>query len=111
MLKHENIRRTTNAQTQVHRLEYEREVENKQKIKEAEKQADRVAFQSIDWHDFVVVETIEFKEGVVTTDMTSTAAAEQGDEEEEKIPMWTWIWTRMMRMRRWKSRRQRHSRR
>jgi splicing factor 3A subunit 1 len=68
----------------VHRLEYEREVENKQKIKEAEKQADRVAFQSIDWHDFVVVETIEFKEGVVTTDMTSTAAAEQGDEEEEE---------------------------
>ena len=82
MLKHENIRRSTNAQTQVHRLEYEREVENKQKIKEAEKQADRVAFQSIDWHDFVVVETIEFKEGVVTTDMTATA--EQGDEEEEE---------------------------
>jgi len=64
----------------VHRLEYEREIENKKKIDEAEKQADRVAFQSIDWHDFVVVETIEFKDVAVTT----TTTTEQGDVEEEE---------------------------
>ena len=66
----------------VHRLEYEREVENKRKIQEAEKQADRVAFQSIDWHDFVVVETIEFKDEVVAS-TTKTTSSEQGDEEVE----------------------------
>lgn len=34
---------------------------------QAEEDAERVAFLQIDWHDFVVVETIEFKEDDVLT--------------------------------------------
>lgn len=46
----------------VHRLEYERKEEESRKTEADMEDADRIAFQSIDWHDFVVVETIEFAE-------------------------------------------------
>lgn len=44
----------------VHRWEFDREKQAKKEATLAAADADRVAFRSIDWHDFVVVETIEF---------------------------------------------------
>lgn len=44
----------------VHRMNFQRKEEERRKAEEEEEDADRVAFQSIDWHDFVVVETIDF---------------------------------------------------
>ncbi|KAJ3126354.1 hypothetical protein HK098_007618 [Nowakowskiella sp. JEL0407] len=46
----------------VQRVEYARYVEEQKKIKEEEADAERIAYASIDWHDFVVVQTIEFVE-------------------------------------------------
>ena len=40
----------------VHRWEYDREKKAKKEATLAAADADRVAFRSIDWHDFVVVE-------------------------------------------------------
>ena len=43
----------------VHRWEYDREKKAKKEATLAAADADRVAFRSIDWHDFVVVEVSE----------------------------------------------------
>lgn len=40
----------------MHRWEFEREKQAKKEASLAAADADRVAFRSIDWHDFVVVE-------------------------------------------------------
>ncbi|OQR93692.1 splicing factor 3 subunit [Thraustotheca clavata] len=53
----------------VHKLEYMRlEAEAKQK-EEAENDAERLAYMQIDWHDFVVVETITFDDSDLATDI------------------------------------------
>ena len=44
----------------VHRWEFDREKKAKKEQTLAAADADRVAFRSIDWHDFVVVEVIFF---------------------------------------------------
>ena len=44
----------------VHRLEYYKLEEEKKKAAQAEEDETRQAFQRIDWHDFVIVETIDF---------------------------------------------------
>lgn len=54
----------------VHRLRWDRKQEQEKQERESQASADKVAYQSIDWHDFVVVETITFDD----------------DEEEEALP-------------------------
>eukprot|EP00750_Incisomonas_marina_P001342 INCI11124.1.p1 GENE.INCI11124.1~~INCI11124.1.p1 ORF type:complete len:704 (+),score=163.94 INCI11124.1:239-2350(+) len=44
----------------VHRLRWDRKEEQEKQERESQASADKVAYQSIDWHDFVVVETITF---------------------------------------------------
>lgn len=44
----------------VHRWEWTRSEDEKRKQAQAEAEAERLAYQSVDWHDFVVVETIDF---------------------------------------------------
>lgn len=44
----------------VHRAEWKRKIEEEKRLETAEDDADRVAYLQIDWHDFVVVETITF---------------------------------------------------
>ncbi|CAM9113570.1 unnamed protein product [Chrysoparadoxa australica] len=44
----------------VHRWEYETAQEAKRRAAQEEADADRVAFRAVDWHDFVVVDTIDF---------------------------------------------------
>ncbi|TFJ80071.1 hypothetical protein NSK_008629 [Nannochloropsis salina CCMP1776] len=46
----------------VHRWVHEKDDEQRKKHQQAEQEAERVAYQSVDWHDFVVVETITFAE-------------------------------------------------
>ncbi|EWM22494.1 SWAP/Surp [Nannochloropsis gaditana] len=46
----------------VHRWVHEKDEEQRKKQQQAEQEAERVAYQSVDWHDFVVVETITFAE-------------------------------------------------
>lgn len=43
----------------MHRWEFDREKQAKKEATLAAADADRVAFRSIDWHDFVVVEVRE----------------------------------------------------
>ncbi|KAJ9446356.1 putative splicing factor 3A subunit 1 [Diplonema papillatum] len=43
-------------------LEWRREEEERKKVSESEAELERNLFQMIDWHDFVIVDTIEFPE-------------------------------------------------
>lgn len=38
----------------VHRHEWQKEEEDKKKSEKAEMEAEKVAYQAVDWHDFVV---------------------------------------------------------
>lgn len=62
----------------VHRWEYDRASEERKKAQEAEVDAAKLAFRSIDWHDFVVVETIDFPADELT-DVTFGPADEDMD--------------------------------
>ncbi|XP_071954810.1 splicing factor 3A subunit 1-like [Antedon mediterranea] len=44
-----------------HRVEWARYQERQRKKEEEEKERERVAYAQIDWHDFVVVETVDFQ--------------------------------------------------
>uniref|UniRef100_A0A7S2SJ64 SURP motif domain-containing protein n=1 Tax=Mucochytrium quahogii TaxID=96639 RepID=A0A7S2SJ64_9STRA len=76
----------------VHRVEWKWEEERKKKEEEQKTNEDYVAFNEIDWHDFVLVETIDFKDAVpaaATVDDASKeavkpSAIKPGDEEEEE---------------------------
>ncbi|XP_027038507.1 splicing factor 3A subunit 1-like isoform X3 [Pocillopora damicornis] len=46
----------------MYRVEWIKQQEREKKKLEDEKEKERVAFASVDWHDFVVVETVEFKD-------------------------------------------------
>ncbi|CAM9135276.1 unnamed protein product, partial [Choristocarpus tenellus] len=77
----------------VHRWEHQREQSAKKEASLAAEDADRVAFRSIDWHDFVVVETIEFPddelveplEGLDIQDVEEVEE-EEPQEAEEPVP-------------------------
>ncbi|KAK9807061.1 hypothetical protein WJX72_012308 [[Myrmecia] bisecta] len=63
----ERLQRDTSDRTIIlerclRRLEWERVKEREQKAAADQAEAERLAMQSIDWHDFVVVETIDFFE-------------------------------------------------
>eukprot|EP00794_Sanderia_malayensis_P016898 gene16898-18604_t len=45
-----------------YRVDWERHQERERRKEEEEKERERVAFASVDWHDFVVVETVNFRE-------------------------------------------------
>ncbi|CAB4044589.1 splicing factor 3A subunit 1-like, partial [Paramuricea clavata] len=45
-----------------YRVRWARHQEQEKQKVEDEKEKERVSFAQIDWHDFVVVETVEFKE-------------------------------------------------
>eukprot|EP00752_Nemacystus_decipiens_P010228 g9113.t1 len=64
----------------VHRWEYDREKKAKKEATLAAADADRVAFRSIDWHDFVVVETIEFPDDELVEPLEGLDLAEDGIE-------------------------------
>ncbi|CAF1925615.1 probable splicing factor 3A subunit 1 [Brassica napus] len=51
---------TTVLETCLHRLEWDRSQEQQRKKEEDEKEQERVQMAMIDWHDFVVVESIDF---------------------------------------------------
>ena len=55
--------RAAPLQRALNRLEFERTKEREAKDTANEDEAERLALLSIDWHDFVVVETINFEEG------------------------------------------------
>jgi len=44
----------------VHKLEFKRKAEREKAEKEASENKEKMIYQSIDWHDFVIVEVIEF---------------------------------------------------
>jgi len=57
-----------------YRVEWAKFQERERKKEEEEKEKERVAYAQIDWHDFVVVETVDFqpmskvlKTGIVTS--------------------------------------------
>lgn len=52
--------RTKVLQRCVHKLQWKQKREQEDQERESRESADQVAYQSIDWHDFVVVETITF---------------------------------------------------
>lgn len=54
-----------------YRVEWAKYQERERKKEEEEREKERVAYAQIDWHDFVVVETVDFQPN------------EQGEEEEE----------------------------
>ncbi|CAE5957491.1 unnamed protein product [Arabidopsis arenosa] len=60
---------TTVLERCLHRLEWDRSQEQQKKKEEDEKELERVQMAMIDWHDFVVVESIDF-----------------ADEEDEELP-------------------------
>ncbi|XP_010458973.1 PREDICTED: probable splicing factor 3A subunit 1 isoform X2 [Camelina sativa] len=60
---------TTVLERCLHRLEWDRSQEQQRKKEEDEKELERVQMAMIDWHDFVVVESIDF-----------------ADEEDEELP-------------------------
>ncbi|WZZ80320.1 hypothetical protein YC2023_100892 [Brassica napus] len=60
---------TTVLERCLHRLEWDRSQEQQRKKEEDEKEQERVQMAMIDWHDFVVVESIDF-----------------ADEEDEELP-------------------------
>ena len=47
-----------------YRAEWERQQERQKKKEEEAKEKERVAYASIDWHDFVVVETVRKGRGI-----------------------------------------------
>eukprot|EP00249_Psilotum_nudum_P018493 c26835_g1_i1 orf=261-2729(-) len=59
-LKKDNASRTTVLERCLHRLEWERSQERARQKAEDEIEQERMQMALIDWHDFVVVETIEF---------------------------------------------------
>eukprot|EP00250_Pteridium_aquilinum_P001080 c11289_g1_i2 orf=236-2677(-) len=59
-LKRSNLDRTTVLERCLHRLEWEKSQERARQKAEDEVEHERVQMALIDWHDFVVVETIEF---------------------------------------------------
>ncbi|KAL7715958.1 spliceosome associated protein [Entamoeba marina] len=74
----EFLRRTyANPQTllkySIMRAEYENAEEKKRKTIEDQTRAEEELFQSIDWHDFVIVETITFDEGEALPTPSETA--------------------------------------
>ncbi|KAG5175076.1 Surp module-domain-containing protein [Tribonema minus] len=68
----------------VHRWEYDRAEQEKRRAQEAEMDADKLAFRSIDWQDFVVVETIDFPEDELTGVTYGTMDEEQDVEMDMK---------------------------
>lgn len=44
-----------------YRVEWAKFQERERKKEEEEKEKERVAYAQIDWHDFVVVETVDFQ--------------------------------------------------
>lgn len=66
----------------VHRWEHEKSEESRKQQQQQEQEAERVAYQSVDWHDFVVVETITFAEDeLMDVGMPDLAEGEEGAEE------------------------------
>lgn len=59
-LRKNNLDRTTVLERCLHRLEWEKQQEKARQKAEDEVENERAQMASIDWHDFVVVETIEF---------------------------------------------------
>ncbi|MCO5571131.1 hypothetical protein L7F22_024863 [Adiantum nelumboides] len=59
-LRKNNVDRTTVLERCLHRLEWEKSQERARQKAEDEVENERIQMASIDWHDFVVVETIEF---------------------------------------------------
>lgn len=59
-LKRENVNRTTVLERCLNRLEWEKSQERARQKAESEIEQERMQMALIDWHDFVVVETIEF---------------------------------------------------
>jgi splicing factor 3A subunit 1 len=55
-----NLNKFQTLQEVYDRAEYMKYTSESAKLKLEEEEAERIAFASIDWHDFVVVETIEF---------------------------------------------------
>jgi splicing factor 3A subunit 1 len=55
--------RSAPLQRALNRLEFERTKEKQAKDAADAEEADRMAMLSIDWHDFAIVETIDFEEG------------------------------------------------
>lgn len=51
---------TTNHQVR-YRVEWAKFQERERKKEEEEREKERVAYAQIDWHDFVVVETVDFQ--------------------------------------------------
>ncbi|CAN0134833.1 unnamed protein product [Scytosiphon promiscuus] len=62
----------------VHRWEFDLEKKAKKEATLAAADADRIAFRSIDWHDFVVVETIEFPDDELVEPLEGLDIAEDG---------------------------------
>jgi len=56
------------AETREH-AEYERQRRDREKKREDDLEAERKAFAEIDWHDYVVVQTIEFTAADATSDL------------------------------------------
>mmetsp|Transcript_15520 Transcript_15520/g.19864 ORF Transcript_15520/g.19864 Transcript_15520/m.19864 type:complete len:792 (+) Transcript_15520:60-2435(+) len=83
----------------VHRWQYDRAQEELRRQRQEEMDAERIAYQSVDWHDFVVVETIEFleeelmdlklpaaPEGEEGADMEMDIGEDSDEEEEDEEP-------------------------
>ncbi len=68
----------------VHRWEYDKEEEARAKQAQAEAEAERVAYQAVDWHEFVVVETITFAEDELLD--VGMPGQEEEEEEEAEAP-------------------------
>lgn len=62
-LKRDNESRMPALNRALRRLEYERIQDKEAREKEEAEEAERVAMLSTDWHDFVIVETIDFEAG------------------------------------------------
>jgi len=65
----------------VHRWQYDRAQEDLRRQRQEEMDAERMAYQSVDWHDFVVVEVIEFGEEELLD--LALPPAEEAEAEEE----------------------------
>ncbi|KAF4318138.1 hypothetical protein G195_008512 [Phytophthora kernoviae 00238/432] len=61
----------------VHRMEWQRTEQERKDKEAAESDAERRALAQVDWHDFVVVETITFEDN---DDLGTSAAAAEGEE-------------------------------
>ncbi|CAM9098128.1 unnamed protein product [Discosporangium mesarthrocarpum] len=70
----------------VHRWEHDREQSAKKEASLAAADADRIAFRSIDWHDFVVVETIEFPDDELVEPLEGLDIHDLEAPEEENVP-------------------------